>query len=442
MKIVVINYTGDRNNWGCQTTSQNLLSFLRTTFAHVDSCDIETIPLPSKHPVDKLVEMVHGKRIESIYRKHSPPLSDLKFLEGLVEMRFGQFADMAQRADMLVFQGEGSIGPANYFRGLRLFALPFLAAHLWKKPVYSMNQTLYAPTHKHGKILASIFSSFKMVAVREMCSYQFARNIGLSNTVLCPDMAFAEEKYSRPGCLEKPYFCIAGSAAVSMFDLQALEKLILRIIELTRLEPLFIYSTKLDKKVIDKLFPNYRSFNSTVHPNVSDILPVLSSAKFMIGGRYHTAITALTQGTPVILLPGNTFKSEGIGPMLDMGIPIHDAGEITAIEKEVECVISEGDSLRNRIIEAVNRNNQKIELMSQYIIELTNNTSSSQQNSNQKYSSLTPDVCEVIDFGKYHQIYKKQNNNLKYRFKLFAGAALKTCISDSTDDGSIERTFI
>ncbi|MCP4124659.1 MAG: polysaccharide pyruvyl transferase family protein [Bacteroidetes bacterium] len=441
MKIVVLNYTGDRNNWGCQTTSRNLISFLRATFAHIDSCDIKTIPLSTKHPVDKLVEMVHGKRIERIYRKHSPALSDLKFLEGLVKMRFGSFVDMAQQADVLVFQGEGSIGPVNYFRSLRLFALPFLAAHLWKKPVYSINQTLYATMHKHGETLASIFLPFKIVAVREMCSYQFARNVGLSNAVLCPDMAFTEEKYDGPSSLGKPYFCVAGSAAASAFDHQALEKIILRITELTGLEPLFIYSTIKDKGVIDKLFPNHRSFNSTAHPNISDILPVLSAAKFMIGGRYHTAITSLTQGTPVVLLPGNTFKSEGIGPMLDMNIPVYDVSEFDAIEKEVKRIISEGDLLRNRIIEAVDRSNKIIELMSQYIIGLTNNISSFQQNSDPKYSLLTPDVCEVINYGKYHQIYEKQNNNLKRRFKLFAGVALKTCISESMDDGSIERTF-
>ena len=441
MKIVILNYTGNRRNWGCQTTSRNLLSFLQTTFAHVDSFDIEMIPLPAEHPVDKLVERTHGKRIESIYRQNSPPLLDLKFLEDLVRMRFGQYADMAQRADMLVFQGEGSIGPVNHFRGLRLFALPFLAAHSWKKPVYSMNQTLYATTHKHGETLASIFRPFKMVAVREMCSYQFARNIGLSNTVLCPDMAFAEEVYAGQSNSEKPYFCVVGSAALKLFNLQTLGKLISRIIELTGLEPLFIYPNKKEKKIFDKLFPDHRSFISSVHHNITDILPVLSSAKFLIGGRYHSAITALTQGTPVILLPGNTFKSEGIGPMLDMSIAVHDAKEIVAIEKEVKHIISEGDLLRIKIIEAVNRNKQKIELLSQYFVELTDNTSPSQQYSDPKYSPLTPEVCEVIDFGKHHKIYKKQNSNLKYRFKFFAGAALKTCISDAVDDGSIERTF-
>ncbi len=441
MKIVVLNYTGDRRNWGCQTTSRNLLSFLKTTFVHVDLCDIETIPLPTEHPVDKLVEVAYGKRIEGIYREHSPALSDLKFLEDLVKMRFGQYADLVQCADMLVFQGEGSIGPVDYFRGLRLFALPFLAAHLWKKPVYSMNQTLYATTHKHGKTLASIFRSFKMVAVREMCSYQFARNIGLTNTVLCPDMAFFEEVCAGQRSSGKPYFCIAGSAALKLFDIQTLEKLILRIIELTGLEPLFIYSTKLDKKFIDKIFPDHRSFNSTAHPNVTDILPILNSAVFMIGGRYHTAITALTQGTPVILLPGNTFKSEGIGPMLDMNISVHDSGDIDAIEKDVKCIISEGDSLRNKIIETVNKSNYKFELMSQYLVELMNDAVSSQQGREKKYSLLTPAVCEGINYGRLHKLYKKQNSNLKYRFKPFARSALQTCITDSVDDGSIERTF-
>ena len=84
MKIVVLNYTGNRGNWGCQATSRNLLDFLRSSLAGVPHLDVATIPLPRSHAVDELVAAAHGARIREIYAAKHPGIDDLRFLEAII----------------------------------------------------------------------------------------------------------------------------------------------------------------------------------------------------------------------------------------------------------------------------------------------------------------------------------------------------------------------
>jgi hypothetical protein len=75
-------------------------------------------------------------------------------------------------------------------------------------------------------------------------------------------------------------------------------------------------------------------FDATRFPHYSQITPVLAGAQFVFGGRYHTAVTALSMGTPVILSPGNTFKSEGLEPMLGIKCPVVDPADLQSVERE------------------------------------------------------------------------------------------------------------
>src|SRR5262245_4727232 len=144
MKVVIANYTGDRGNWGCQATSRNLLGFLQRSFSHDPNLLIHTIPFPHGHEVDSLFDCVYGSRVKSIFSSRQPDAKDLKFLEDLTHERFGSAFDTARQADIIVFQGEGNVGPSVHYRTPNLFAIPFLASHLWQKPVLSLNQTIFA----------------------------------------------------------------------------------------------------------------------------------------------------------------------------------------------------------------------------------------------------------------------------------------------------------
>lgn len=361
MKIVVLNYTGDRGNWGCQATSRNLLDFLRSTLGCIPQLDLATVPLPRSHAVDDLVAAAHGARIRGIYAAEHPAVKDLHFLEAITRERFGDQLAPVETADVVVFQGEGSIGPQRYLRNAQLFGPPFLAAHLWRRTVVAMNQTLYACDTDDARILARIFGGFDLVAVREARSYAFARGIGLAGTLLCPDLAFAAATFApatHAPVPTVPYFCIAGAAVLSSDDIGPTLAAIRQIAVRHGLRPVFVFSRPQDESLVRAAanLPGDLAFDvisAADYGRFEQVLPLLANATLVLGRRYHTAISALAQGTPVIVLPGNTFKSEGLGPMLGLEIPVISAHDVAGIVAEADRLIQGGEQLRTRIRNAV-----------------------------------------------------------------------------------------
>lgn len=418
MRIVVTNYTGDRGNWGCQATSRNLLAFLRRSFSPDPGAEISTIPLPAGHAVDTLFEVVYGDRIRSIYAAAAPSAADLNFLDSLVRERFGSAYEQARRADVIVFQGEGSVGPSFYLRTPILYALPFLAARLWKKPVLSLNQTIYASTDEEKAIVCNIFNSFDLIAVREMASYRFAREIGISRTVLCPDMALGDFDHPSPAKTESPgqgYFCVSGSAAIKLYDLKRFAEILRRVYERHKLKPVFMVSRRKDEAILVMAKAEldgvpFEVVSAESNPQVESVLPVLKSAKFVIGGRYHTAVSALSQNTPVVLLPGNTFKSEGIGPMLGLDIPVFDLLESDAILARIDDIVGSEDQYRNAISDAVAEARQSYDALAKHMRDIVARRLPAQGDAlPEPDQRLTPQFARNTGSIRHNDIYKQRN---------------------------------
>ena len=75
--------------------------------------------------------------------------------------------DRVRSADVVLFQGEGTMGPSRYYENLRFFGLPFLASRLWKKPVISLNQSFVIDRDMDRAAAVNIFGRFEVVALRE-----------------------------------------------------------------------------------------------------------------------------------------------------------------------------------------------------------------------------------------------------------------------------------
>ncbi len=220
---------------------------------------------------------------------------------------------------MLFFQAEGTIGPERHFHGVRLFAIPYLAKHLWSKPVIAMNMSVYATTPAYYQILKSVLSAFDAVVLREAKSFATCQQLGLTNIYVCPDMAFLSHRTGPSNNMladSGPYFCVTGSAAIDHLDTSAYAKLVCSLSETLGLTAVVLFSREKDRKLAEEVAITDSTAKRIVLstkelPGYCEILPVLAGGKFVIGGRYHTSISALSQGCPVILLPGNTHKSEG-----------------------------------------------------------------------------------------------------------------------------------
>lgn len=355
MKIALLGYTGDRGNWGCQSTSRKLLRLVREAFAH-RSPEVRTVAFPRTHPLDRLHAAAHGGRIEAILRDPAPSVPDLRFLESLALERHGRFAEIPRSADLVLFQAEGNLGPSRLLRNAQLLLLPVVARSLWGKPVVSLNQTLHATGESDRSLLAAVFRRFDLNAVRESMSLALAREIGLSDAMLCPDLALAPDE---PGAaaavprLAPGYFCVTGSASLEHYDLAAFAGSVRAVARSTGLRPVFVHSRRRDDALRAAFFPEAEVLGSDALPGYPDLVSVLKDAAFTLGGRYHTAIAGLVHGIPALLLPGNNPKGEGLGRMVPVGVSIFLPDQAEAMAAKASAVLAGGEGLRARILAEV-----------------------------------------------------------------------------------------
>lgn len=438
MKVVLTNFTGGRSNWGCRATSLGLTDFLRSECLPPDAV-LETVPLPRGHALDHLQEAVHGRRIREIYAKDQPTDDDLDLVEQLVKERFGTYFDLARGADVVLFQGEGSIGPTSYLRNVRLYGLPFIASRKWKKPVLSLNQTLFAASDSDRQVLGAIMRGFDLVAVREAASYAYGLEMGLSvNMVCCPDMAFRDEKASTeatPPAIEGDYFCVSGSAVIRELDLKSIARAVDAISAATGMAPVLLHSRKKDRDNLGGMLKSSHTISADDIPDHKDLVAILARSKFVFGGRYHTAVSSLSQTTPVILLPGNTFKSEGIADLIGVDFPVFSPSDTSDIVAAAKDVTERQGDYRNRISAGLDR----IARMHEEFASLLRDYLRDGQLNVRGYESLHP-VVRWQHRGRFDMLYARYNT-MRKPFGFFRRRALEKLRRKPALHDQVARTF-
>ncbi|EEW25672.1 polysaccharide pyruvyl transferase family protein [Rhodobacter ferrooxidans] len=375
MKAVILNFTGGRENWGCQATSWGLHGFLIRHLSPLGLRDLSVVPYPPRHWIDNVIERKHKARIAAIQTAAAPTEDDLRFLEKLAARRFGAMLNRVRDADVVFFQGEGTMGPSRLFGRLNFFTLPLLARHLYGKPVFSLNQSFVVDGPAAAIKAGTIFGSFDMVALRESRSYALARSLGLDAALLCPDMAFVAPEADKPlpGRPMKPgYFCITGSAALSRYDIGAYLAGLKRIADAQGLNPVFVYSAAGDRALYDSAIAAWGPGSCAVISSreVADyrgLLPVLRGAALVVGGRYHTTVAALSQHTPVIPTAGNSHKSEGLSALLGMNLTVVDHDRPEALAARAKELLADRDATQRQVASGVARVRTQIDGFGAYL---------------------------------------------------------------------------
>ena len=99
MKIVVLNYTGYRSNWGSQATSRGLIQWISNVLFKDMPSSIEIVPYPPTHWRDIWHQKFEGEFLKALYANPSPKYDDLIKLERLCVKRFGR---QLERVKMLM----------------------------------------------------------------------------------------------------------------------------------------------------------------------------------------------------------------------------------------------------------------------------------------------------------------------------------------------------
>jgi hypothetical protein len=118
----------------------------------------------------------------------------------------------------------------------------------------------------------------------------------------------------------------------------------------------------------------------------------------------------LSQGTPVVLFPGNTFKSEGIGPMLGLDIPVFDIQEREAILARIDDIVGHEDDIRTAISSAVSEARKSYDALSGYMNAIVDQRLRAQGNAApEPESRLTPAVANADEPIRHQDIYRQRN---------------------------------
>lgn len=396
MRILITNYTGFRSNWGSQATSRGLIQFLKAIKPQSANFEIDILPYPPSHLLDHFHELIKGEKIKKVLSKEAPSDRDIHFINKLCKSRFGSAINRLKKADLVIFQGEGALGTGREFSRCQIFGPSFLAKHLLKKPSISMNQTITYRSENDGETLAKIFKIFDQNYARETASLTYASGPNWPYFNLIPDAAFfyksALSSNNNMNNIKKSYFCVTGSANLKSYDLKAYCDAIYWISRKKNLIPVFMYSRNSDRKIADfykKISSDFTIVSSKSHPDVDSVLSILERAQFVLGGRYHTSVSALTRGTPVILTPSNSEKSKGLQDLMGANnVALILDPNIETIQNEVDTILSEGSVRRSRIAQAVKSLNQTSIDNSKILLDLMRRI---EDNSSSQFSAIEPD---------------------------------------------------
>jgi polysaccharide pyruvyl transferase WcaK-like protein len=362
--ICISNFTGFRANWGCQATSWELLKFINGCFLGHHPHRVTLVPLLPHCEMDVALD----GRLADIYAAVSEVTGGgpeakraIGLLEELCIERYDFWADDVRSADLVFFQGEGTIsGVTDFSSGVGLLLLPFVAKHAWGKPVISLNQTIFGQDSELLRVFRMMFNSFDFVGVREGASLEFAKSFGVNPCHFIPDAAFLTRPSPDPR-LPKPepskgLFCVTDSASRGPHADEQIFFCADRIRAETGLTPVLAISKS--RRLINMARSHWSGGTYEVldpEVNYRSVAHTLKECEFLVGGRYHMGIMAAAVGTPTILLTGNTFKNEGLAAMLQAPFPVRTFDDTNEIVADAQFILKHRESERCRLSSAVAR---------------------------------------------------------------------------------------
>jgi hypothetical protein len=350
LKAVIVNFTGDRSNWGCQATSWELVKFIHQTFGDRLVVPFDFIPLFPRAQIDLQIDSRLGVEIETALAASHPTETELLLLLNVAEQRYGHYLEKIRNSDVVFFQAEGTLTGSDMIHGWRLLLLPYIAKRIFGKTVLSLNQTFFWKNPRLDDFVLNVLDSFDLVAVREPVSLEYLQSNGFFKACLIPDVAFlAPAVLSGEGLprLEpnKHYFGVTGSAILQFFSIDSIILLVEEIRDRFGIVPVFICSAGSDLELVSRVQMHWGEGVLSLAPssNYRAVAAIIQQCDFLFGGRYHMAILAATVKTPFVLLPSNTPKNEGLLALLDYPLNVRHIEDASGILEDVQRILGSPD---------------------------------------------------------------------------------------------------
>jgi polysaccharide pyruvyl transferase WcaK-like protein len=337
LRIAALNDTENRANWGCKATSVGMRLDVEDALSPDFRVEWSLIPYARRPLVDRFAQTLAGSKF---HRELIDPLLIPQALEKWVpRMHGGDAMSKVRAADLCIFSAEGSLMDREFADSTRMLLLPAYAARVLKKPLISLNQSLFGARPEFIQELRGVYGLSSWNAVREPASLSFAQAHHLGEFELLPDAAFRTIPSQKCGSefldreIEGPYLCLSSSGAIRHADTHphfetAVEWARTKGWKVVALNWRTKDRDRIRAKFPDVIFPK---------PNATyqEIAAVLREARVVVGGRYHMALIASMSGTPSIDFPSGTHKTVGLQQLLGTDSPALGFADAKGLEERL-----------------------------------------------------------------------------------------------------------
>jgi polysaccharide pyruvyl transferase WcaK-like protein len=345
MKVLLVNDNSAHLNWGAQATPQALLRILQRG---MPGAAVQALPwdwlrrsyrrlrLPGLGRVVLQADCWQGVRraLNRVSRpeEYFPGVADDfdfladEWLAGRGGPQGVEFLELAQGADVVVYNGENSIY-SNTTEGCHGLFLLWLARTRLGKPSCIVNHT--AQLDDVRPIMAGmvrlVYPALDLVAVREPRSWANLQALGVSNAELFPDAVFAldpdddsrrrvEEWRKQHGLGTQTYFCLSASGLPMSMPRGTCEGEVTALVRdlkrcglqavLVAKDPWCLPLDEVARRTDSVFFGPEHEFH--------DLWPLFEGASFLVSGHYHYVIFGAMVGCPFLPLSANNHKMRGI----------------------------------------------------------------------------------------------------------------------------------
>ena len=349
--IFLINDNSAHVNWGAQATPPALTGIIRHGLPGADISALSHAWLANRYhrqmfpllggytfPEKKwarLTRMLLNRfsSLESFYPEVADDFDHWadEWLAGRGGPQADEFLRLAERADIVVYNGENSLY-RNTPEGCHGIFLLWLTKTRLGKPVGIVNHTCQQNSVRPimTGMIKLAFPELDLVATREPGSLANLQSLGITNAQCFPDVVFAlrPEDYSRDrvdqwrhrhGLVDQTYFCLSASGLPvskphGAWDgevtalVRDLKKLGLQAVLIAK-DPWCLFLEEVAARTDSLYFgPGHEYY---------DLWPLLEGASFLVSGHYHYVIFGSMAGCPFVPLSVNNHKMQGLCEMLD-----------------------------------------------------------------------------------------------------------------------------
>lgn len=417
--VVILNFTGLRGNWGCQATSFELLNFINGLYPSHEDINFDIVPLLATTELDTKYDSQLDRVYDSFEDVAANTPSAQKSLDYLTEIgqnRYAKWVPILKNADLVVFQAEGSMGMGEDFaKGPRLMLLPFVAKHAWNRTVIALNQSFYSHNADVLRNAALTFNSLDFCSFRESLSLAFAKENGVTQAKLIPDLAFQALSWDPEIQARKTppeTFAITGTALKDPNRYKVITEQAKTIAQKTGLKPVIAVSRDYQLTLTSGF--SLRKYGVRKIPrqsNYAQVTKEFSQNAFLIGGRYHMSILASAALTPSILYQGNTFKNEGLAHLVNNVRPVRSFSDTSNIMKDIEDILNNYPAETQNLTTQISKIRHTINTAQSHLFAALNDNGDF--NVPESFQPFNGPTNEIL--GRYHKFGR---GKLKKRSKL------------------------